>query len=1230
MSRDRENNENYSGKYPQENMSKEEESTMSFDDFFAALTGNPPFPWQRRLFEAFSRGEYPPSAQIPTGLGKTSVVAVWLITLALRPEQTPRRLVYVVNRRTVVDQTTTEVEKIRKALIDNPQCRELVHKLRSLCALPLSETMPPLAVSTLRGQFADNREWSVDITLPAVIIGTVDMIGSGLLFSRYTVGFKLRPHHAAFLGQDALLIHDEAHLEPAFQQLLESIVAEQKTSHDPRKLKIMELSATTRSQTLCPAFQINQEDKENTYIKKRLHAVKQLTLVPVSNEKDIEKRIIQLAWDMESSNRPILIFVNTVKAALTVKEGLEKKLKKSGAERVLALTGTMRGKERDEMVTMPVFQRFMAQGKNTADQETVWLVATSAGEVGVNISACHQICDVSTYESMAQRFGRVNRFGEYKDSSVTIVYPTSLEENKTKKTASKIDTARKQTLALLQKLEQQESGVSPAELEKLNMTECLAAFSPTPRMRTATSIQYDAWALTSIRQPIAARPPVAPYLHGEAEWEPPETHVAWREEPDIIRGEILTTAFPPEELLETYPLKPHELLRDTTQRITDILVKRIEKYCCDEQVQELSYAWLIAEGGNVQKIELASKELKTAYQKGKFKNDQDKRIIKRNKEHLANLLANATIILPASFGGIDSNGLFSSNPKQPVKEIDVSAIKDTRCRIFSPTPEIPASLASEWRLVRCIDTETGHEEPSSSPRRYWLWLQAIQGRQYQHSHNVQTETLADHGQAVIANIHALCTKLFPAVLQKNDINWPLCLETAARYHDAGKDCREWQLGIGNTAYNPEKHETILAKSGKGMRPRHLTRNYRHEFGSICTIDSVIQSPSFSTTERDIILHLIAAHHGRARPHFPVRESIDYRASPDTINRLAAEVPHRFARLQHHFGRWGLVWIESLLRSADYAASAGIVAEDTANLPLQQRGVQGQPAHQKKSTATMRLNVDVLNPGQYFACCGLFELLSCLVPEATSHFEMDANKQWWFMLSSEVSMPKSQDVTLKSLLHAFAAAELTVVKDKSREDQEIDTKTAPLEIGAPFHLRLDWWETVSQQTSALKVWAGSMDCYRIALAMKDAVGDIVALLTDEKDAQRILFASRVVYDKTSRKKVEPFYFDVNRGPNADARDVGFSANGLKFETLAAPAVEVLCLIGLQRAIPSPGDTSRRFIYHLWTRPLPISLLAAAVQGELPNVSTYAYCFESWFRTSQKKHKAFLAAQPVVRS
>jgi CRISPR-associated endonuclease/helicase Cas3 len=219
---------------------------IDFRKAFETLTANPqgPFPWQESLFvDWFSQGRIPTSCCLPTGMGKTSIVAVWLIALGYGAE-VPRRLVYVVNRRTVVDQTTNEVERLRANL----------PKLK----LPGLDT---LAISTLRGQFADNREWSADPSRPAVIVGTVDMIGSRLLFSGYGVGFKAKPLHAGFLGQNALIVHDEAHLEPAFQKLLEGIVEEQTRCKDFAKFRVMELTATTRSANGAAPFELTPEEK---------------------------------------------------------------------------------------------------------------------------------------------------------------------------------------------------------------------------------------------------------------------------------------------------------------------------------------------------------------------------------------------------------------------------------------------------------------------------------------------------------------------------------------------------------------------------------------------------------------------------------------------------------------------------------------------------------------------------------------------------------------------------------------------------------------------------------------------------------------------------------------------------------------------------------------------------------------------------------------------------------
>src|SRR5580692_8609831 len=107
---------------------------IDFAKAFNALTGNPPFPWQQALYhDWFAAGKFPPSCNLPTGLGKTSVIAIWLIALANHGSKLPRRLVYVVNRRTVVDQTTDEVEKYRSQL----EAAGLLTALQSMCAIEL-------------------------------------------------------------------------------------------------------------------------------------------------------------------------------------------------------------------------------------------------------------------------------------------------------------------------------------------------------------------------------------------------------------------------------------------------------------------------------------------------------------------------------------------------------------------------------------------------------------------------------------------------------------------------------------------------------------------------------------------------------------------------------------------------------------------------------------------------------------------------------------------------------------------------------------------------------------------------------------------------------------------------------------------------------------------------------------------------------------------------------------
>ena len=883
---------------------------MTFDSDFEKLTGNRPFPWQACLYrEWFSFGKFPATCSLPTGLGKTSVVAVWLLALAQHPDRVPRRLVYVVNRRTVVDQTTTEVENYRAKLQNEPA---LIAVREQLAALPLRDKddkpISPFALSTLRGQFADNREWSAAPSRPAVIVGTVDMIGSRLLFSGYGIGFKSKPLHAGFLGQDVLLVHDEAHLEPAFQKLLDAIEEEQTRCKDFRKFRVMELSATSRGQRM--PFELTTDEKNPPtvipnppteplhIVWHRMTAKKGIKFEPGKRD-EIAKRIGESARRWKSSGNAILVFVRTIDDVNTVHQMLTDKKEGVPADQVQVLTGTMRGLERDEMVKKTIFKRYLLTAPS--DGRTVFLVCTSAGEVGIDISADHMVCDLTTLDSMAQRLGRVNRRGGGA-AEIDVFYESDPDP---KQKENSFEMARWKTLEMLRRLptcdwiDDRHEG-SPLALRNLLHSEHYetkqqleeerkAAFAPLPTILPTSDILFDAWALTTIRGKLPGRPPVEPYLHGISGWEPPETHVAWRAEVGIITGELLKQYKPEDlkDLIEDCPLKPHELLRDNFSRVFD----RLKKLKANPDTP----VWLVLDDDSVEVTTL-------------------KELIDAGKEQLSF----KTVLLPPSAGGLD-NGLLTatSTSANDVADELYDGSRQRRVRLWENDSRLD-HVQKTMRLVRTIDMKPDSDEmeDDSSERRFWYWYElpssgdgdGSKASKLAVAWQVHTDDVTTNVEQIVKGL-SLTDELKAAII------------VAAKFHDLGKKRTLWQRSIGNPTPT-----NWLAKSGGKMKPRELGDTYRHEFGSLVDLldpkqPHFAEFKKFTDDMQEVVLHLIAVHHGFGRPHFPTDYAFDPEPKGVNVEQIATEVPQRFARLQRKYGRWGLAYLESLLRAADYAASA---------------------------------------------------------------------------------------------------------------------------------------------------------------------------------------------------------------------------------------------------------------------------------------------------------------------
>ena len=90
---------------------------VDFSAYFRDVHGYEPFPWQIRLTrQVIDEGEWPEVIDLPTGVGKTAALDTAIFSLAAHPERFPRRVVFVVDRRIIVDQVYERAERIQTAV----------------------------------------------------------------------------------------------------------------------------------------------------------------------------------------------------------------------------------------------------------------------------------------------------------------------------------------------------------------------------------------------------------------------------------------------------------------------------------------------------------------------------------------------------------------------------------------------------------------------------------------------------------------------------------------------------------------------------------------------------------------------------------------------------------------------------------------------------------------------------------------------------------------------------------------------------------------------------------------------------------------------------------------------------------------------------------------------------------------------------------------------------------
>ena len=888
-----------------------------FDAAFEHLVGYPPFRWQRRLFnDHFSCGDIPRACDIPTGLGKTATMAVWLIARSLGAEL-PRRLIYVVDRRAVVDQATTFAETLRERASD---------------ALDIDD----LPISTLRGQFADNGRWRETPHLSAIVVGTIDMIGSRLLFSGYGVSTKMRPYHAALLGVDALVVLDEAHLCPAFESLVDSIAKDKGTTFGPRSFhdrkiipsfELMSLSATGRDLNTVvhdnsAIFRLEPNDRNDSLVNKRLSASKCLRLCDDVEPTKLASSLAERALTIGTRDGParVIVYCDRRKDADKVKKQIDKHLKKQGSGASELMVGARRVFEREKLSNWLKSHGFIEQhGSPTDDpRQPKFLIATSAGEVGVDMDADRMVCDLVSWERMVQRLGRVNRRGESQNGAMVDVVPVGQSQPKAGASdahTKKYEEANKNLQALkapLEKLPRMENGrydATPANLAAITKEYpelAEAAMTPTHPHPELTRALVDAWSLTSLKT-HPGRPDIQPWLRG---WEgdEPQTAVVWRQllpwaEGDPAKRDV-------NQFFSVARVHLLETLEAPTHQVFDLLVKRGKKA-----------ADIRLENDVAPRLKGDSPVAILLDRKGEFKNgwtlecvESFARISSRDKKKVLKQLQGSTIVVSSKFGGLREDGMLDDDVASVPSTLDGldgsgwsdEVLEEIGYRVATKEQELDDTV---WRL----DTTITLSQPERSERGTAETLRVFVARNRTSTAegnlaiSRKTQKLEDH--------HAWTEEQARQVAE--DLQLPPeyrdMLRAASRYHDLGKKRDLWQ-----NAMNAPADGRPYAKTKKGGHWRRLA-GYRHEFGSLREIEVNGLLNDLSDELRYLALHLVCAHHGYSRPTI---NPFDPGTSPTEQDQMATAATLRFALLQRRWGPWGLAWWEALLRSSDQCASAG--------------------------------------------------------------------------------------------------------------------------------------------------------------------------------------------------------------------------------------------------------------------------------------------------------------------
>jgi CRISPR-associated endonuclease/helicase Cas3 len=695
-----------------------------FSEFFRAVHGVSPFPWQQHLAKKVLKdGRWPSVIDLPTAAGKTAVIDIAIFHLACEADRgearsAPMRMVFVIDRRIVVDAAFDRARKIAERL---RTARDgVLVRIRDRLGLLAGPGAPPLTSVRLRGGVPQERDWARSTAQPLVVVSTVDQAGSRLLFRGYGVSPGMLPVHAGLLGSDALWFLDEVHLSRPFEETLATISeghVRQMISKVGRlaPFAVVRLSATPGGDRPPDAFPETGFDLRNNApvsFLRRMDARKPTDLVEahgdypgifafhalrfaglsVSAPEDSDKtrKRTKVTDPKECGDialppvvRRVAVVVNRVDLARLV---FERIVAQSGEEaQVALLIGRIRPLDRERLLSR--IEPFFANEGRPMPAKPLILVATQTIEAGADLDVDALVTEVAPLDCLRQRFGRLDRLGLRGTSPGVIIYPPGHPPSVEGKSDSPWVPIRRiygeaawRTSKFLSGLGSGlDLGVGPFQhhLDKLTAggpSGLLDLLAPQLHAPVLLPPYADMWAMT--RPAPATSPEVSLFLHGPET--SPDVEIVWRADIDLDDTDAA---------LLSLDLCPPSSLEALSVPIW------VARRWLEGQIMASGAADVPERGAPDTDIEPRSQHrMVLRWRAGKWKVDSVKELIPGD-----------LVVIPSAFGGCDAWGW---NPESPVEAADLGTEANYVQRARGVLRITPTTLQNAWIQEGGNDTES--------------------------------------------------------------------------------------------------------------------------------------------------------------------------------------------------------------------------------------------------------------------------------------------------------------------------------------------------------------------------------------------------------------------------------------------------------------------------------------------------------------------------------------------